>query len=304
MSSDRDHVAADDASQQRVLSPPGLPTFSAPSLSSMRGRSEHPGPIPEALYSLRYMGEPDGAKSHPPGLHPPSLYSLRYVEPHSTSAQSVARKNSGGATPSPPPSCKCFGTRKTCKFVNTLRGCSFGQDCAGCHAHVVPRALSTIALQQGDQPHTSTTTVSGGSITTSRSSLSSGGSLRSSIESHNLPEVYLEDGAISRGAIYHRSGMCTPCPFFHSRRGCKDGVGCRNCHGYHENMTVSAARKIARRAAIERTELMNDFLSPREFVSPVSSYGSPQQQPVASGGEQYQFYDPIEFPDSVCTESL
>jgi len=89
-----------------------------------------------------------------------------------------------------------------------------------------------------------------------------GVSLQSLVAAFEPPKPCLEDISASRGAIHHKARMCAPCQFFQSRRGCKDGAQCRLCHAPHENMTVSAARKAARKSAMEAAELQGDLRVP------------------------------------------
>lgn len=63
-------------------------------------------------------------------------------------------------------------------------------------------------------------------------------SLRANAPEHDLPSI---------GAAWHAAGKCTPCKFFRSRRGCKDGPQCAFCHHGHEELTCSDLRRMARR---------------------------------------------------------
>lgn len=56
----------------------------------------------------------------------------------------------------------------------------------------------------------------------------------------------------SRGAWAHSLGGCTPCKFFRSTRGCKDGAACKYCHFAHPELTPSGVRSVMRRHAIIR----------------------------------------------------
>jgi len=44
------------------------------------------------------------------------------------------------------------------------------------------------------------------------------------------PEEPLPNGVLSRGSIDHESGKCSPCHYFHSKAGCKNGSRCSYCH--------------------------------------------------------------------------
>jgi hypothetical protein len=48
----------------------------------------------------------------------------------------------------------------------------------------------------------------------------------------------------SRGAALHEIGLCTPCKFHRSRRGCKDGSQCTLCHHPHWELTYSGIRRV------------------------------------------------------------
>jgi hypothetical protein len=53
----------------------------------------------------------------------------------------------------------------------------------------------------------------------------------------------------SRGAALHDNGWCTPCKFFRTRRGCKDGVQCVLCHFTHSELTYSTIRRMMKEHA-------------------------------------------------------
>lgn len=54
---------------------------------------------------------------------------------------------------------------------------------------------------------------------------------------------------LSIGSQLHSSGACTPCKFFHSKRGCRDGTQCTLCHHPHTEMTFSSIKQTMRRKA-------------------------------------------------------
>jgi len=59
-------------------------------------------------------------------------------------------------------------------------------------------------------------------------------------------------GFLSLGSRLHEGGACTPCKFFRSTRGCRDGALCRLCHYPHEGETRSALRRAVRRNGLEK----------------------------------------------------
>mmetsp|Transcript_47940 Transcript_47940/g.95380 ORF Transcript_47940/g.95380 Transcript_47940/m.95380 type:complete len:204 (-) Transcript_47940:69-680(-) len=44
------------------------------------------------------------------------------------------------------------------------------------------------------------------------------------------PEEALPNGLPSRGSVKHESGKCSPCHYFHTKAGCKNGSTCGYCH--------------------------------------------------------------------------
>mmetsp|Transcript_65411 Transcript_65411/g.141318 ORF Transcript_65411/g.141318 Transcript_65411/m.141318 type:complete len:297 (+) Transcript_65411:92-982(+) len=62
-----------------------------------------------------------------------------------------------------------------------------------------------------------------------------------------------EDGALlSLGSRQHDIGECTPCKFFRSKRGCRDGALCKLCHFPHTELSRSATRRAVRRKGLEK----------------------------------------------------
>jgi len=49
------------------------------------------------------------------------------------------------------------------------------------------------------------------------------------VETQN-PKEPLPNGLPSRGSIKHESGKCSPCHYFHTKAGCKNGSTCCYCH--------------------------------------------------------------------------
>jgi len=50
------------------------------------------------------------------------------------------------------------------------------------------------------------------------------------VDAQAAPEEPLHNGVLSRGSIDHESGKCSPCHYFHSKAGCKNGSRCSYCH--------------------------------------------------------------------------
>jgi len=63
----------------------------------------------------------------------------------------------------------------------------------------------------------------------------------------------------SVGSRLHHIGECTPCKYFRSRRGCKDGVQCRLCHHPHEELTYSGIRRAMRKRGMEKRQLLESL---------------------------------------------
>mmetsp|Transcript_20330 Transcript_20330/g.57205 ORF Transcript_20330/g.57205 Transcript_20330/m.57205 type:complete len:291 (+) Transcript_20330:51-923(+) len=59
-------------------------------------------------------------------------------------------------------------------------------------------------------------------------------------------------GFLSLGSRLHEDAACTPCKFFRSTRGCRDGALCKLCHYPHEGETRSAIRRAVRRTGLEK----------------------------------------------------
>mmetsp|Transcript_68717 Transcript_68717/g.192687 ORF Transcript_68717/g.192687 Transcript_68717/m.192687 type:complete len:252 (-) Transcript_68717:86-841(-) len=78
--------------------------------------------------------------------------------------------------------------------------------------------------------------------------------LRDVLSKHTPPVQ--ETGACvrSRGSVCHMQGLCLPCQFMRSKKGCLDGADCVHCHYPHEEMTTSAIRRAHRRASERRAE--------------------------------------------------
>lgn len=111
-----------------------------------------------------------------------------------------------------------------------------------------------------------------------------------------------EEGTfLSYGSRKHQTCNCVPCKFFGTKRGCYDGVLCRDCHYPHVEVSRSAKRKLiarkglAKRSCFERsaapqviearsqarwpeTRVMNTFI---HFVEPLSP-GLPTKRRASS----------------------
>mmetsp|Transcript_1141 Transcript_1141/g.3682 ORF Transcript_1141/g.3682 Transcript_1141/m.3682 type:complete len:307 (+) Transcript_1141:82-1002(+) len=57
---------------------------------------------------------------------------------------------------------------------------------------------------------------------------------------------------LSLGSRLHDDAACTPCKFFRSARGCRDGALCKLCHYPHEGETRSAVRRAVRRSGLQK----------------------------------------------------
>mmetsp|Transcript_19070 Transcript_19070/g.43303 ORF Transcript_19070/g.43303 Transcript_19070/m.43303 type:complete len:137 (-) Transcript_19070:102-512(-) len=56
--------------------------------------------------------------------------------------------------------------------------------------------------------------------------------------------------------ILHEDGVCLPCHFFWSRRGCLEGDDCTMCHAHHEDMSRSAIRRAYKHACQTKKTLL------------------------------------------------
>mmetsp|Transcript_49608 Transcript_49608/g.160378 ORF Transcript_49608/g.160378 Transcript_49608/m.160378 type:complete len:235 (-) Transcript_49608:119-823(-) len=85
--------------------------------------------------------------------------------------------------------------------------------------------------------------VADSSATSSRSQGHGSGVLPSRTLVHSTDYVGELHPLMSLGTQLHPLGRCTPCKFYRSRRGCRDGIECTLCHYPHEEMTYSEVRK-------------------------------------------------------------
>lgn len=58
------------------------------------------------------------------------------------------------------------------------------------------------------------------------------------------------------GSLLHRRGLCTPCKFFRSHWGCRDGYTCVLCHYPHEEYTYSGIRRLMRQNTNEKRQML------------------------------------------------
>mmetsp|Transcript_65431 Transcript_65431/g.188512 ORF Transcript_65431/g.188512 Transcript_65431/m.188512 type:complete len:268 (-) Transcript_65431:92-895(-) len=77
-----------------------------------------------------------------------------------------------------------------------------------------------------------------------------------------------EEESPSIGARFHAAGECTPCKFFRSRRGCKDGPSCHLCHHKHDELTYSGIRRLMKKKALGQPSDMEP-LPPAPAASPL-----------------------------------
>lgn len=71
---------------------------------------------------------------------------------------------------------------------------------------------------------------------------------------------------LSIGSRLHTNEECVPCKFFTTKRGCLDGVLCRDCHYPHEDMSRSAKRRHVRRLRMEKRAALD-----REMQFPIGN---------------------------------
>jgi len=64
----------------------------------------------------------------------------------------------------------------------------------------------------------------------------------------DVPKV--EGNFLSLGSRLHDVGACTPCKFFKTKRGCRDGALCKRCHHPHKNESFSSAKRAVRLAGL------------------------------------------------------
>jgi len=69
----------------------------------------------------------------------------------------------------------------------------------------------------------------------------------------------LETSHVSLGSQLHHLGECTPCKFFRSRRGCRDGLQCTLCHFPHSNMTYSSIKRAVRQTGPTNRERLRAY---------------------------------------------
>jgi len=230
------------------------------------GVSGHQAPVGLGLPSAPTAPAPLPVQDLPPPSGLPTTRGLVVPPQHSVCMPPpgvAAPRADSGVAPLPPGDrlwsrgdrLHAHGLCIPCQFMRSRRGCLDGADCLRCHhpheemTHsAIRRAHRRHSAQQAKklaEATPDTTTASEGT----EEQIACAAKLHASSE-HISPK--LGDRRSSHGDLLHAQGLCMPCQFMRSRRGCLDGADCIHCHYPHEEMTHGAIKRLHRLRPAQR----------------------------------------------------
>jgi len=74
-----------------------------------------------------------------------------------------------------------------------------------------------------------------------------------------VQEFLIQQGVWSAGATSHAEGLCKPCHFVHTTKGCKTGTDCTFCHMPHANSSNHSGNRPSKEKRAKCKQLLRSF---------------------------------------------